>query len=203
MSGQASRQASGRPTSFATWNDMLRVPRILWAALLMSCVIYGGLIASGLLTQGREEPIVLDPTMALVFAMSALGAAVTSFLLPASILRQALAHAAPSVTIEERADTDATTLFRDAAPRVRSIANPSEARAIFAGRFFTSFILSVALSEAVAVFGLAGHVAGFLPMPVALVFVGAAIVLQALRFPSAARCVAVTERAWNAKWPTE
>jgi hypothetical protein len=86
---------------------------------------------------------------------------------------------------------------------VRSIANPAEARAIFAGRFFTAFILSVALSEAVAVFGLAGHVAGFLPAPVALVFVGAAIVLQALRFPSAARCVAVTERAWNAKWPTE
>lgn len=198
MSGQASG-----PTSFATWNDMLRVPRILWAALIMSCVIYGGLIASGLLSQGRGEPIVLDPTMALVFATSALGAAVTSFLLPASILRQALANAAPSVTIEERADTDATTLFRDAAPRVRSIASPAEARAIFAGRFFTSFILSLALSEAVAVFGLAGHVAGFLPIPVALTFVGAAIVLQALRFPSAARCVAVTERAWNAKWPTE
>jgi hypothetical protein len=202
MSGQ-SGQASGRPTSFATWNDMLRVPRILWAALMMSCVIYGGLIASGMLTQGREAPIVLDPTMALVFAVSALGVAVTSFLMPASILRQALAHAAPSVTIEERTDTGATTLFRDAAPRVRSIANPAEARAIFAGRFFTAFILSVALSEAVAVFGLAGHVAGFLPAPVALVFVGAAIVLQALRFPSAARCVAVTERAWNAKWPTE
>ena len=202
MSGQ-SGQASGRPTSFATWNDMLRVPRILWAALMMSCVIYGGLIASGMLTQGREAPIVLDPTMALVFAVSALGVAVTSFLMPASILRQALAHAAPSVTIEERTDTGATTLYRDAAPRVRSIANPAEARAIFAGRFFTAFILSVALSEAVAVFGLAGHVAGFLPMPVALVFVGAAIVLQALRFPSAARCVAVTERAWNAKWPTE
>lgn len=198
MSGQASG-----PTSFATWNAMLRVPRILWAALIMSCVIYGGLIASGLLSQGRGEPIVLDPTMALVFATSALGAAVTSFLLPASILRQALANAAPSVTIEERADTDATTLFRDAAPRVRSIASPAEARAIFAGRFFTSFILSLALSEAVAVFGLAGHVAGFLPIPVALTFVGAAIVLQALRFPSAARCVAVTERAWNAKWPTE
>jgi hypothetical protein len=200
MSGQT---ANGRPTSFATWNDMLRVPRILWAALLMSCVIYGGLIASGVLSQGREAPIVLDPTMALMFAVSALGVAVTSFLMPASLLRQALAHAAPSVTIEERADTDATTLFRDAAPRVRSIANPAEARAIFAGRFFTAFILSVALSEAVAVFGLAGHVAGFLPAPVALVFVGAAIVLQALRFPSAARCVAITERAWNAKWPTE
>lgn len=202
MSGQ-SGQASGRPTSFATWNDMLRVPRILWAALMMSCVIYGGLIASGMLTQGREAPIVLDPTMALVFAMSALGAAVTSFLLPASLLRHALAHAAPSVAIEERADTDASTLFRDAAPRVRSIANPAEARAIFAGRFFTAFILSVALSEAVAVFGLAGHVAGFLPAPVALVFVGAAIVLQALRFPSATRCVAVTQRAWDAKWPKE
>jgi hypothetical protein len=107
------------------------------------------------------------------------------------------------VAIEERADTDATTLFRDAAPRVRTIAKPAEARAVFAGRFYTSFILSLALSEAVAVFGLVGHVGGFFPMSVALVFVGAAIVLQALRFPSAARCVAITERAWNAKWPTE
>lgn len=195
-----SGQMSGRPTSFATWNDALRVPRILWAALIMSCVIYGGLIASGAIA---ADPLVLDPTMAIVFAICALGAAVTSFVLPASLLRQALAHAAPSVAIEERADTDAATLFRDAAPRVRAIASPAEARAIFAGRYYTSFILSLALSEAVAVFGLVGHVGGFFPMPVALVFVGAAIVLQALRFPSAARCVAVTERAWNAKWPTE
>jgi hypothetical protein len=194
---------SGRPTSFATWNDALRVPRILWAALITSCVIYGGLIVSGVITQGREEPIVLDPTMALVFAICAVSVTVMSFALPASILRQALAHAAPSVAIEERADADSATLFRDAAPRVRSIASPSEARAIFASRYYTAFILSVALSEAVAIFGLVGHVGGFFPMPVALVFVAAGIVLQALRFPSAARCVAVTEREWNAKWPKE
>jgi len=194
---------SARPTSFATWNDTLRVPRILWAALLTSCVVYGGLIASGVLTQGREEPIVLDLTMTLVFAICAVGAAATSFLLPASLLRQALAQSAAGVTIEERADTDATTLFRDAAPRVRTIASPAEARAIFVGRFFVAFILSLALSEAVAIFGLAGHVAGFLPTSVALVFVGAGIALQALRFPSAARCVALTERAWNASWPKE
>lgn len=194
---------SGRPTSFTTWGELLRVPRILWAALVMSCVIYGGLIASGVLVQNREAPIVLDLTMVLVFAGCAVGSAVMSFVLPASILRQGLADAAPGVTIEERADTESATLFRDAAPRVRMIAEPTKARAAFAVRFFTPFILSLALSEAVAVFGLAGHLAGFLTMPVALVFVGAAIVLQVLRFPSEARCVGITERAWNARWPAE
>lgn len=194
---------SGRPMSFSTWGDLLRVPRILWAALIMSCVIYGGLIASGMLVQNREAPIVLDLTMAIAFAGCALCATVLSFVMPASFLRQGLAAAARSVTIEERADTEAATLFRDASPRVRMIVDPTKARGAFAGRFFMPFILSLALSESVAVFGLAGHLAGFLTMPVALVFVGAAIVLQVLRFPSEARCVGITERAWNARWPAE
>ncbi|MCA9616150.1 MAG: hypothetical protein H6722_21930 [Sandaracinus sp.] len=186
----------------SSWATGLRVPRILWAALLGSCVVYAGLVASGMLVAGREEPIVLDVSMALVFVAGAIASGVASFVVPKILLTQALANATPP-KIEEREDPSGQALFRDASARTAFFADPPAVRRLFLLRFHTALILSLALSEAVAIFGLAGHVAGMLPMPVALAFIGVGMLLQVLRFPHPARCEAICERTWGARWPAE
>lgn len=186
------------PASFESWGAMLRVPRILWAALMFSCVIYGGLVAGELVAPAA---VTSDPTMVLAFAAAAIGSAVASFVIPATMLRQGFGRL--ELAVEEREDPAAATLFRDAPPRVRFVADPVAARSAVYGRFFAPFILSLALSESVAIFGLVGAMSGFFTIPIALAFVGAALVLQAVRFPTSARLVALVEKHTGARWPSE
>lgn len=194
---------SGRPTHLGSWSQMLMTPRVLWGALLVSNVIYGGLVVSGILHVPTPEPDDVDPTFALAFAVAALGTLATSFLLPAKFLGDALARQRGELRFEEREDASAPTLFRDESKRVRFVAEPAVARAHLASLFFTPFVLSLALSESVSIFGLAGYVAGFFPMVVALTFIGVGALFIALRFPTVARLVTASERAWEARWPVE
>jgi F0F1-type ATP synthase membrane subunit c/vacuolar-type H+-ATPase subunit K len=137
-------------------SDPLLVRRILWAALLVSQGIYVWVLAFSGAVPPPMEPP--DPMLPMVLGAVALSVAVASFVVPMLLLRSASGAS-------------------QHAPSGRQQAH---------ARTFTPFIVSLAMSEAVSIFGL---VAGYLGHP-ALVwapFFAAGFVLTAWRFPTEGR----------------
>lgn len=191
------QQPGARPMDGSTWASALRVPRILWGALLWSCVIYGGLIVGGVFAPA--EGMVANETLTLALAVASVGVAVASFVVPATLLGQGLSRL--KLETHEVLDKDAEVLFRDAAPRRLEVANPAAARAQIVPRYFTPFILSCALSEAVAIFGIVLAATGAATREVSLSFVVCGALLIALRFPTGGAIEAKVERHTKARFP--
>ncbi len=176
----------------------LMTMRILWFALLAAAFMYMG-IAYGVLPKTITTPP--EPMMAPVFAGLSLILAVMSFLLPRNTYKQA-ARAA-SVKIEEEVAPSAfPNRYREAMPKRAVFAEPAAAASKAFACFQAPFILSIALSEAIALFGLVLSQVGF-DKTVSLPFFLAGAVLVAIRFPQQANVLALFERAHGASFPAQ
>lgn len=179
-------------------SQSLRVTRILWGSLLGAVGVYAALAVSGLLEAPRAPS---SPVLFPAFGGLAVTLAVMSFILPANVYRQAVAGVKLAV-IDEPASEVFAAQYRKASPTMKVFADPAAAVTKAAMCFQTPFILSLALSEAIAMFGLVLAVLGFGVMKAALFFAaGAALII--VRFPTAAKIIEPFEAAKGASLPRE
>jgi hypothetical protein len=171
----------------------MMTPRILWAALFASTFIYLGIFY----VHGAEPGAVAEPMLGIALAVVAAVVSVLSFVLPHRFHRMALANT--KLDIEDAPDPSASVMgFEGRGPTIRVFSNPNAARDRAFAIFFTPFILSVALSEAVATFGLVLGLQGFSWSSV-LPFFAASWILFLLRIPTASRIFQPLEEALGAK----
>lgn len=166
---------------------MLRTSRVLYGALVAATVLLAAI--SFIVKPDVPQPI--QPLVEIYIAVAAVGVAVTSFVFPAKALATSAART--------RMEVVPSGVTMEGLPMPPRFADPLGAarRAMAAAQ--TSFILSLALSEAVSLFGLVLHMLGA-PRPVSLPFFVAGTVLAALRFPTLSRFVAPFERAHGASF---
>lgn len=180
----------------------LRTARILWGALLASTGVYLVLL---LTVRPEMDHAPHEPFLFPALAVAALGAAVASFIIPASLYRQNAARAkldCKEETVQDpvRAGSDVLP-YRETATRTRKVAaKPEVARRRAFVLYQTAMILELALAEAVC---LLGFVLGWLGFPIlhVLPFFVVAWVLFALRFPTLERAIAPLERAQGVHIP--
>lgn len=176
-------------------DQRLRVARILWGALFAStCVFLGVLLfvrQSGTIPAEPAEPFML-----IAFGVVALGVAAASIVVPRTTHRTSLGNAKLEV-VTEVDERDGAALFRDAAPTIRVFANPDEARRVAHIRYHTPFILGMALSESIALFGFSLAMLGF-PVLQVLPFWIVSWVLMIVRFPTPRRVFAALEEIHDA-----
>jgi hypothetical protein len=160
--------------------------RIMWGALTFSCVLLG------VVTVMVPSPVSHPPEESVVAIFSALGfaLAIASFVVPARVYASNVAR----VRVE-KVEPEPTP----AGPGPARFAQPELAAGRAMGIANTSFILSMALSEAVGLLGLVLHMQGA-SMAMSSTFIGASVVLAAVRFPSIPRLVAPFERAQGASF---
>jgi len=175
----------------------LSVLRILWIAMLLATAMYAGLAFSGIFRPPAEPA---ERMMPFVFGVMAIVLAVVSFALPRTI--HANAARASTVEIREEAPPDGfSERYREAMAKRRVFADPQAAlgKAYFA--FMTPFVLSIALSEAIALFGLVLAVLGFEKIIATPFFVAGALLI-AIRFPTHAKITRAFEEAHGASFPS-
>jgi hypothetical protein len=175
----------------------LSVLRLLWIAMLAATAMYAGLAFSGVI-KAPDEPAAR--MMPFVFGVVALVLMVVSFVLPRTIYTNA-ARAA-EVSIREEAPADAfSERYREAMEKRRVFADPDAALGKAYFSFMTPFILSIALSEAIALFGMVLAVLGFEKIVAAPFFVAGAVLI-AIRFPTHPKIIAAFEAARGASFPS-
>ena len=156
------------------------VMRILWGAPLMSTFIYLAVLHAAVPTPPQPP----DPILLPVLSMVALSVAGISFWLPRMIFTGAVKMALKNERFASHMvpDPDASMILREEAPQLRMLVNDKKNRDLVVSLFFTPFILGMALSESVAVFGV---VLGFLGFDLLYVlpFFAVAWVLMVIRFP--------------------
>lgn len=171
----------------------LQTPRILWLALLMSIPMY---VVVGFLAAPKD--LTIEPTMSIVLMVVALSEAVASFLLPAHIRRRGYLGA--KLPVEEVPDPNAETMFRDSPPMIRQFAESEAALKRLNTLAWTPFIIELAMSEAVAVFGLVMMFLGAEPL-MWVPFMALGAILMLVRFPTEPRFVRGLERIYDARMP--
>lgn len=171
----------------------MQTPRILWFALLNATFIYAVI---GFVVEPVDS--VLDPRWLVTLIVLSIGTGLGSILIGKRLRLQAYRNA--KLEIEEVPDPNAESMFRDAPPMVRQFANPDAVMRRLGALSFTSFILELALSESVAIFGLMAAILGAEPL-VWLPFTAAGAALIAIRFPSETRFVRALERVYDARMP--
>ncbi|MBK7583106.1 MAG: hypothetical protein IPI67_23270 [Myxococcales bacterium] len=172
----------------------LMTPRILWAAMLFSTVVFLFIVFT--VKNPETNPIPLMPP-ALGFV--ALVVAAVSVILPAHQQRNALAQ--NKLELAEAADPNASSIIPDRdAPKRRVFANAKAAEKAAFMAYQTGLILGCALSESVALFG---FVLGFQghPPQFFLPFFVVSWILFAVRFPTLDRVLVPLEKATGAVLP--
>ena len=169
----------------------LMTPRILWAALVMSTGIY--VVIPNFMQRPEELP---QRMMLIIFAMLAVSVGVASFILPRHIFRMALERL--RLEVVEDQDRSEERGFRDKPSAQRRFADPAQVRKRLMTIWFTPFILSLAMAEAIAIFGLvllflgASYIEG-------IPYFVACWVLFAIRVPREATIIAAAEKVYQAK----
>ena len=163
--------------------------RVVWAGIIASVGVFFVVLH---VSEHPTEP--QTPAMFPLFAIAALSAAVASFLVPPRIH----AEMARAQGIETREEPNSVTPGAATGTR-RAFAQPDKARAAAWRLFNSSFILSLALSEAVALFGFAVGFTGF-GEERALPFFAVALVLLALRFPRGGAAEKMLEKSLGASF---
>ncbi len=172
----------------------LRMSRILWGALLWSCVLYAIVAFVARPADAVPQPILLP-----LLSVAAVVVAVLSFVIP----RITYASAARSMTnkpaiVERGAMPVDAAHFRSSGTSGPVFADAPAAEAAARKLYQTTLILGIALSEAVALFGIVLAFTGFGPV-VFLPFVAAGAVLIAIRFPTRDAVVSPFEKVFGAK----
>lgn len=176
----------------------LKTIRILWFALLFATFLYMG-VAYSVLPKNTAAP--QQPFMPFVLAGLSLSIAVISFLLPRMTYKQAAKNADVKIS-EEIVSSAFPNRYREAMPKRMVFADPNDAAHKAFVCFQAPFILSLALSEAIALFGLVLAQLGFEKM-LSLPFFLAGAVLIAIRFPQQVTVLTMFEQAHGAKFPTQ
>jgi len=174
----------------------LNTLRIVWFALLASTFMYLGL-AVGILAKTAPKPQV----NAMLFALPVVALMITimSFVLPPFLYQQA-AKAGDLDVIDEVVPNAYPSRYREAMPKRQIFGDPQAAMNKAYASFMTPFILSLALSEAVAIFGLVVVMLGFgVSMGVPYFLLGAGLI--AVRFPSQPKVLAKFEEVRGAAFP--
>jgi hypothetical protein len=170
----------------------LRTPRILWSSLTLTPGIYLGI----LWTLHVHAPA---PPDALVWGLFG-AAAFTAILcgaLPRRLHQQAIERARFEV-VEEPDPAAPPTMLRENATLRRVFADASKVRAQSLAPYQTSFIIGMALAEAIAIFGLVlGMLGG--AWNLVLPFFAVAWILMAAQFPTTARVLSPIEQLYRAK----
>jgi hypothetical protein len=172
--------------------------RILWFALFAATFMYMG-VAYGVLQKPGVVPA--EPMMLPVFGAISLALAATSFLLPRKTYKDS-AKAADVKIEEEVAPSAFPSRYREAMPKRSVFADPAAAAAKAYACFQVPFILSVALSEAIAMFGIVLVAQGF-PNSMTLPFFFIGAMLVAIRFPQQAKVLGMFEEVHGASFPTQ
>ena len=172
---------------------LLFTPRILWGALLVSTFIY-----LFVLHTLAVEPVSGSELATLRIALSAvaLATAVASFVIPFTM--HAKGCAAATLEVKEVPDPNASVSFRDQTPTVRIFADADKARKKALALYFAPFILSLALTEAIAIFGLVLGMQGA-DWATVLPFFVAAWILYLPRFPRWKAVTGPLEKAKKAR----
>ncbi|MEM9073042.1 MAG: hypothetical protein AAGE52_31345 [Myxococcota bacterium] len=173
----------------------LRTFWIIWAALLGSLPIYGVVAFTAAPPSGEGN---LSPFFFALLA-AAMGSTVMSFVLPAVMRRRSLKEA--NFEVEEVEDRTKEVMFRDMPPRIRQLANVEDVQRRVIPLWWTPFILELALSESVAIYGLVLAFVGF-PAPLWIPFSILAAILMLMRMPLEGRIRRAVERATDARWPS-
>jgi hypothetical protein len=167
--------------------------QILFFAMFSTIFLYVGVAV----VAAPELAVPPEPTMAFAFGIAALSCAVMSFLLPRRLLDTAYAAQRPE--IRETAEAREDGLFRDEAVMRRAFADPAAVRRKLLQMHMTPFILGLALSESVVIFGLVLRFLGH-SWAVALPFFVLGAVLMAARFPTMAGVEREAERRFDASF---
>jgi hypothetical protein len=168
--------------------------RILWAALMASVVMLGvvSFVVSG---QGHSPQF----AMLIGLGVSAVAEAVMSFVLPANGLKTGF-RTFSAETVERSAPGDESAMFGGQATTQKVFKHPGKAFKAGLIRYQTAFILSLALSEAVAINGVILAQLGFDPVEF-LPFVAVGFLLMAIRYPTEERIMAVIEKGTGVRFP--
>lgn len=164
--------------------------RIIWLAILLSVMLFYVALR---FAQRPSAPA--DPSLFPIFAAVALGLAVASFVVPAH-LRQAQAK---NFVLETREAPGVVTPDSPNATK-RVFADPEKALKVARQLFQTHLVLSLALSEAVALFGFVLGYQGF-PDDRILPFFVTAIALIVLRYPAENGPQKCLEKSHGASFP--
>ncbi len=179
----------------------LLTPRILWAALLVSVAMYAAILGFDLMTKPKYPA---DQVFLYVFSPLALIVSITSFVLPARLHKQAIKSARVKVVEERVMDETFSAAYREAAPSkiLRFFASKDEAERAAAAAFMSPFIISLALSEAVVLFG---FLLGFLGFNIQsyIPFFVLGTILLVLRFPTEKAIFSSFERIRGASFKIE
>ncbi len=178
-------------------NPLLLTQRIIWFALLSASILY--MVIAFVLV---KRPPLLEPPnpiMPLVFGIVAISVTAASFFVPRIVYAQTVQKMNVE-TKEEAAPNAFPEGYRDALPKRIVFADPQAAIGTALICWQTPLIISLALSEAVALFGFVLAQLGFAPM-YTLPFFLAGAVLIAIRFPRLPQIRAMFEKARGASFP--
>lgn len=162
--------------------------RILWFALVFSTVIY--LVVLRVAAPTPSTPP--DPMMPIVLGICAIGSLAVSVFLPRQVRNQGF--------VNSKFEFREVGTFADLPAGTRIFENPNAVRQRAAVILNTTFILAMALREAVALFG---FVLGFLghPLHVVLGFFVVTWAAMAIEFPSQEADDRVVEAATGIRFP--
>lgn len=161
--------------------------RILWGAVTFSSVLMA-VLAFAIPSKATIPPDLM--TQGVLYA-SALAVAIASFVVPARNYATAAGR--------QREETHPAEPTPDGRGSSARFAHPEQAARRASASFFTPFVISVALSDAVSNLGLALHMVGG-SMIASTVLLAAGTLLCMLRFPSMARLTGPFERIQGASF---
>jgi len=149
-------------------SKQLHTMRIIWGALLGAVLIYFGVLMA-IAPNPSEKP---DPVMLYALGGMALSVAIVSQVLP----RKMYARAVAKLKLEVVEDQEGLLV----------VANPQQARSKAYKLFQAPFIVSLAMAEAVAMFGFVLGFTGF-PIPHTIPFFMVGMTLIGFQFPTASK----------------
>jgi len=178
-------------------SQRLLTMRIIWFALLIACFLYMVIVYVVL----TPTAVPSTPQMPYFFGAVAACIAIVSFLMPRMVYSQ-VARVAKVKTKEEAASSAFPESYRDAMPKRVVFAEPHVAMGKAYVCFMNPFVMSLAFSEAVAVFGFVIAMLGF-AWQASLPFFLTGAVLIAIRFPTESTVLRMFEQAQGASFPSD
>lgn len=179
---------------------ILRTQRILWAALTLAPFAYLFVaVFAAPAPKAPPSPILLPVLVAVSASVAAL-----SFVLPASMFARALRQRVGTDIKVGPVATQSPFLpeggFRTASPSAAEVEDPIAALRVAASLDQTPMIVTLALRESVALYGLVLAMVGF-PITAAAPFIAASVALMLLRFPSVEGLRRRVEKVLDARVP--